>query len=97
MAGEITCVRLRIDGLVQGVGYRVWTRRTALDLGLQGWVRNRRDGNVEAVVWGAPAAIETMVARCRKGPVHADVASVEISPATPSDAPDHGFDILRDA
>ena len=45
-------VRLRITGEVQGVGYRLWARRTATGLGLRGWVRNRFDGTVEALVTG---------------------------------------------
>ncbi|MDQ8700254.1 acylphosphatase [Hyphomicrobium sp. LHD-15] len=67
---------VRIEGRVQGVGYRAWTRRTALSLGLTGWVRNRRDGSVEAVFQGPAEAVDTMIARCRRGPEMSDVSQV---------------------
>ena len=88
-------VRLRIAGAVQGVGYRYWTERTARELGLSGWVRNRRDGTVEAVVSGSAGAVERMIERCRAGPRAARVASigVEEEPTAPSP----GFDMLPTA
>ena len=57
-----------IRGRVQGIGYRVWTEYTALERGLQGWVRNRRDGAVEALFVGPPDAVATMIAACKQGP-----------------------------
>ena len=57
-----------IRGRVQGVGYRAWTERTACERGLGGWVRNRRDGAVEAVFMGETAAVDAMLAACRAGP-----------------------------
>jgi acylphosphatase len=57
-----------IHGWVQGVGYRAWTEYTALELGLQGWVRNRRDGTVEALFVGPPEIVEAMIAKCQTGP-----------------------------
>lgn len=63
-----TCVRLRIEGLVQGVGFRAFVVGVARGEGLDGWVRNRRDGGVEAVLAGPAEAIERVVARCREGP-----------------------------
>jgi acylphosphatase len=69
-------VRARIYGRVQGVWYRGWTVATASDLGLAGWVRNRRDGSVEALFVGPPDVIETMLAQCRKGPPTARVDEV---------------------
>ena len=71
-------VRLRIEGRVQGVGYRMFVERTAVALGLDGWVRNRRDGGVEAVVSGAPDAIDEIIARCKAGPPAARVDRVEV-------------------
>ena len=68
--------RVRIEGRVQGVGYRAWTRRTALLLGLTGWVRNRRDGSVEAVFQGSAEAVDAMIGRCRQGPEMAEVSRV---------------------
>jgi acylphosphatase len=57
-----------IRGLVQGVGFRAWTEYTALAHGLEGWVRNRRDGSVEAVFAGPPARVTAMIEACHKGP-----------------------------
>ena len=65
-----------VRGLVQGVGYRYWTESLARRLGLKGWVRNRRDGTVEAVFAGAPHAVAAMIADCRRGPSPARVESV---------------------
>ena len=74
-------VRLRISGTVQGVGYRIWATRTAAGLGLRGWVRNRLDGGVEALVTGTPDAVCAMVEASRKGPSGARVAEVAVTPA----------------
>lgn len=74
----VRSVRVRVGGRVQGVGYRAWTRRTALSLGLEGWVRNRRDGSVEAVLQGAPDRVEAMIAACREGPADASVTGIEV-------------------
>jgi acylphosphatase len=71
-------VRVLIKGRVQGVAYRAWTERTAKVLGLYGWVRNRRDGTVEALFCGTAGQVEEMLARCRKGPPAAMVAEVTI-------------------
>jgi acylphosphatase len=62
---------------VQGVGYRAWTEDTALLNGLDGWVRNHRDGSVEAVLAGPAAAVEAMIEACRRGPDSARVDVVE--------------------
>ena len=70
-------VRLEIRGVVQGVGYRWALLERARELGLVGWVRNRRDGSVEAVVAGASDAVDALVAWSRRGPPAACVASVE--------------------
>jgi acylphosphatase len=73
--------RLVIHGLVQGVGYRAFVEEEAEALGLDGWVRNRRDGTVEAVVAGSAEAVETLIAACRKGPFAARVDHVAVSDA----------------
>ena len=74
-------VRLRITGEVQDVGYRIWATRTAVGLGLRGWVRNRFDGSVEVLATGAADAVAAMVEACRRGPRAARVAAVTVSDA----------------
>lgn len=69
---------LRIHGRVQGVWYRGWTVRTATELGLVGWVRNCRDGTVEALVQGQAADVDRLVELAWIGPRHADVSHIEI-------------------
>jgi acylphosphatase len=81
-------VRLRIGGHVQGVGYRAWAVRTASRLGLRGWVRNRADGSVEALVIGDEPAIATMVEACRRGPRPATVTDVAVDAAEDDCSPD---------
>jgi acylphosphatase len=71
-------VHVRIEGRVQGVGYRAWAQSAARDLGLAGWVRNRHDGAVEAVFQGNPDAVSEMLRQCEQGPSYADVTRVEI-------------------
>ena len=86
--GESRSIRVRISGRVQGVSFRVWTERRATDLGLSGWVRNCEDGSVEAVFSGPSAAVDAMLAACRRGPRLAGVESVEIvGPAAPHSGP----------
>lgn len=70
---------LAICGRVQGVGFRFYLQKKARELGLTGWVRNRRDGSVEAVIQGAPQAVETMTAWARRGPPSAVVAELRIA------------------
>ncbi len=74
-------LRLEIRGLVQGVGYRWSMVGEARRLGLRGWVRNRRDGSVEAVVAGAPEVLEHIINWARSGPEAAAVDTVDVFPA----------------
>ncbi len=90
-------VRVRITGRVQGVWYRGWTEENALDLGLTGWVRNRRDGSVEALFVGPQDRIDEMLARCRQGPRAAQVDTVETSSEVIPDPPPVGFESLPTA
>jgi acylphosphatase len=78
MNSERRTCRLLVRGRVQGVGFRFAMVRTAQRFGVTGWVRNRRDGSVEAVVHGAADAVEAMVAWARRGPDAAHVASLEV-------------------
>jgi acylphosphatase len=75
----VTAVRTRVvvHGRVQGVFFRDSTRRLAEHHGVAGWVRNTREGTVEAVFEGAPDDVERLVAYCRRGPRGAEVAEVE--------------------
>jgi acylphosphatase len=79
-AASTISARVRIHGRVQGVWFRAWTAEQARSLGLDGWVRNRADGSVEAVFRGTQASVREMVARCRRGPPAARVARVEETP-----------------
>jgi acylphosphatase len=72
--------RLTIAGRVQGVGYREWAIATARQLGLAGWVRNRTDGSVEALVVGEEQAVGRMIDACRRGPAHARVDDIDVEP-----------------
>ena len=74
---------LAITGKVQNVFYRDWMVEQAESLGLDGWVRNRADGSVEAVVQGAPEMVETMIARAREGSPPSRVADVVVGEALP--------------
>lgn len=82
-----TAVRLTVVGLVQGVGYRASLCERARRLGLSGWVRNRADGSVEAVVHGPLDRVEELVCWAGRGPPASRVDRLERSPA---DAPPHG-------
>lgn len=72
-----TAIRVVISGRVQGVWYRGWTSDQAEQLGLRGWVRNRRDGSVEALFTGDEALVREMIERCRRGPPAARVKRVD--------------------
>lgn len=89
---------LRITGRVQGVGYRDGLRAEALRRGVTGWVRNCRDGRVEAVVQGSAEAVKALVAWARRGPPAARVTDLDIRPAAGElDRPYTGFDWLPSA
>ena len=90
-----------IRGRVQGVGYRAWTEVTALERGLEGWVRNRRDGSVEAVFGGAHEQVTAMIAECRRGPPGARIDGIDQREATADEIAlrrgDELFSVLRSA
>jgi acylphosphatase len=77
--------QVTIRGRVQGVGYRAWVEDQAMERKLDGWVRNRRDGRVEALFAGPADVVADMVALCRRGPPSARVEAVQEEPAS-SDA-----------
>jgi acylphosphatase len=80
-------VLLRIEGRVQGVGYRAWAVREARWLGLAGWVRNRADRSVEVLIRGPEEAVDRFVEAARRGPYAAEVRAVRVSPAEGAEAP----------
>ena len=75
--------RIVVTGHVQGVFFRAWTREQAEALGVSGWVRNRPDGSVEAVIEGDDGQLDAMEARLREGPAHARVDTLESGPTAP--------------
>jgi acylphosphatase len=93
--------QVMIRGLVQGVGYRAWAQVTALELGVEGWVRNCRDGSVEAVLAGSEEVVLTMIELCRDGPPGARVRSIDQREADSSDLaprrPGEFFSVLPSA
>ena len=70
-------MQLLVTGVVQGVGYRMWTERTAKQLELRGWVRNLFDGRVEIHAEGQPEALDQLEQACHTGPTHASVTDVK--------------------
>ncbi|HWA89180.1 MAG TPA: acylphosphatase [Rhizomicrobium sp.] len=85
-ADDLSHLRLRVEGRVQGVSYRDFAVAEAKRLGLNGWVRNRADGTVEALVSGPTKDVEAFVAASMRGPDGARVANVELHKAeAPSD------------
>jgi acylphosphatase len=93
--GDVVGRRVIVHGRVQGVAFRDSTRRRAEAEGLSGWVRNRADGTVEAVLEGSPAAVERVLGFVRTGPRGARVDHVEVADQAPGAAP--GFRIAPDA
>jgi acylphosphatase len=92
-------LHVTIRGRVQGVGYRAWLEHHAMASALEGWVRNRRDGSVEALFSGPAEIVADMVALCRRGPPSARVEAVTEEPAGAAELnlrrPGEGFSVLR--
>jgi acylphosphatase len=90
--------RLTIRGVVQKIGFRMWTERKALRLGLDGWVRNRLDGSVEILIAGPPPAVARLIEHCRSGPPLARVDSIDVEEASERDLscrrPGEAFSLL---
>jgi acylphosphatase len=74
-----------VRGRVQGVGYRAFVEDEAYSRGLHGWVRNRRDGSVEAVFAGPRSAVEAMIEACRRGPMSAQINALDQREGTETD------------
>lgn len=88
---RISC---RIQGRVQGVGFRVWTQQTAQTFNLSGWVKNDADGSVSALFDGEPTDVEAMLKECRRGPSRAQVTAVETPAPIEDFEPQTPFAIL---
>ncbi|HHW74716.1 MAG TPA: acylphosphatase [Firmicutes bacterium] len=93
--GNVRAVHLIISGKVQRVFYRRWLQREAREKGLAGWVRNRFDGTVEAVVKGRAFDLEDLVRLAWSGPPRARVSSIEVN--LYREAVGRGFKILKSA
>ncbi len=87
-------IHIVVSGVVQGVGYRAWTQRTARELGLVGWVRNLEDGRVEIYAAGDPDAVLDLSLLCHEGPRGAMVRQV-MSRLAPVEPELMGFEIVR--
>jgi acylphosphatase len=88
-------VRATITGRVQGVGFRAFVEQEARARRLKGWVRNRRDGCVEAVFSGSPEIVDDMLAVCRRGPSYSRVDRIDVEAATETTLHDTGgFTVL---
>jgi acylphosphatase len=98
---ELIFRRAVIHGRVQGVGYRDWTRHVARGRGIEGWVRNRKDGTVEALFAGDREAIASMIVSCRKGPPSAHVEWIDEHEASPGELearrPGEDFSVIATA
>ena len=84
---------VHVTGRVQGVWFRAWTQKEAQSRGVSGWIRNRSDGSVEAVLSGASPAVEALIAALHEGPPNAEVEHVHVTDTAPPADP--GFRILR--
>ena len=87
--------QIRIEGRVQGVGFRAWTVAEAAALGLAGWVRNEPDGSVLVLAAGPEARVSELIAELHRGPPAARVREVEVNPAAAPVAGLDGFRIAR--
>jgi acylphosphatase len=86
-----TCLQGYVSGHVQGVAFRAFTRNAALQAGVCGWAKNRADGRVEVLLCGDDEAVQQVVQALHRGPPHAQVTAVTLTPATWVDLT--GFDI----
>ena len=83
---------IRVSGNVQGVFFRAWTKQQADELGISGWVRNRPDGSVEALVAGEAQAVSSIIDRMRRGP---PAATVERLIEEPTEDANHAGFVVR--
>lgn len=86
LVAELRARHVIVRGRVQGVGFRDAMRDAAMEAGVTGWVRNRRDGTVEAVIQGTSGAVDSMLQWCRRGPPAAHVTAVNVADVAHDDA-----------
>ncbi len=86
MTEDITTMNVRIEGQVQGCGFRDFAVREANARKLRGWIRNRSDGSVEALAHGPTREVEAFIASCIKGPLGANVTAINLQPADPPES-----------
>lgn len=89
MTEDITSLKVHVHGFVQGVGFRDFLMMAAQQNKLDGWVRNRSDGSVEALVSGATKSVEAFVSSATKGPQGAKISAVDLHNSEPP--ADKGF------
>ena len=91
--------RLTIHGRVHGVGFRAFVEDEAMSRGLEGWVRNRRDGTVEALIAGEARLVDAMIEACRRGPAAARVEGIDVEEAVANELarrrPGERFSVLQ--
>lgn len=85
MSDEIISMNIRIEGDVQGMGFRDFAVREANARGLKGWVRNRSDGSLEAVASGPQKIVEEFITICMRGPRGARVTAFNLEKVSPPD------------
>ena len=95
MTANLTTMRVRVEGHVQGVGFRLFAARQAAALNLKGWARNLSDGEMEAFVEGEVKDVEKFVQACMRGPEGAKVTNINLIADTESAG--EGFVLLPDA
>jgi acylphosphatase len=92
-------VRLTIHGRVHGVGFRAFVEHEAVQRGLEGWVRNRRDGSVETLIAGETRVVDGMIEACRRGPASAHVDRIDVEEAEAGElarrSPGERFSVLQ--
>lgn len=90
-------VQVFVSGFVQGVGFRQFVKKNALQNGIRGWVRNLEDGRVEGVMQGKLEGLEKMIQLCRKGPFLSEVKNIEVFWQKDGEAGEsfEGFEIIR--
>ncbi|MGE0565560.1 MAG: acylphosphatase [Pseudolabrys sp.] len=94
MSGERVIRHLNVIGRVQGVGFRAFVEEQAFRHQVEGWVRNRRDGSVEALLAGASGEVEAMIAACHKGPLGARVDALYQREGTDAELALRGIDLF---